>query len=422
MAGRYVGGSGSSVQINIMKNALKKNGILIVLCAQVMIMMLGMGVISPILPQYAQTFGVNITMVGMLITGFGLARIFVDIPAASMTEKFGRRPVLIAGTIIQTLSSLGCALAANYWQLLVFRVVQGVGSAAFTTAAMIALTDISSHKNRGQVMSTYQGSLLLGAGLGPTLGGFIAQYFDLRAPFFALAALSLVGVVWAYLRIPETRPAELQRETVSFSLNPFAHLPISQIKLMLGNINFLAISIISFGVFFMRTGSQNEILPLLAHDRILLDSGQIGVTMTIMSIMNFIVLFACGKLSDRFGRKIIITPGVLLTVVALVMLSQSYSYWFLVVTCIIWGIGTGIAGPIPSAYVADILDRENYSTGMGLFRTVSDLGFVIGPLLLGWMADSRGYSFPLLFNAGFMLLAVILFHSLSREPPRGQKE
>lgn len=401
-----------------MINYFRKNETLAILCIQVTIMMLGMGVVSPILPQYAQSFGVSITMVGLLITGFGVARMVVDIPVAGLTERFGRRYVIIAGTIIQAIGSLACGLAGNYWQLLIFRIIQGVGSASFTTGAMIMLADISTPGNRGRVMSLYQGSMLLGSGLGPTLGGFIAEYFGLRAPFFALAVLALIGCLWASLRIPETR---LEKQPVpEIDNKPPSATSTTGLKILLKNFSFIMVSIVSFGLFFMRTGSRSQILPLLASDRMGLSPSQIGFAMTLIAVFNFIILFACGRLSDRFGRKILITPGVILSAASLAMLSLAYSYWFLILICIIWGIGTGISGPLPAAYVVDIIPREEYSRAMGLYRAIGDLGYVIGPVLLGWLADTRGFSFSLIFNALFLLVAIIIFQIFAKEPKRAQ--
>jgi MFS family permease len=271
-------------------------------------------------------------------------------------------------------------------------------------------------------MSFYQGSMLLGSGLGPTLGGFVAEYFGLRAPFFALAILSVVSAVWAYLRLPETHHLLEQGAVPKVESG---HGPTSRIsstgaglKALLQNINFMTISIVSFGLFFMRTGSRGQLLPLLADDRLGASPGQIGIAMTLISVFNFLILIVCGTLSDRFGRKILITPGVILSAAALAMLAQAYSYWFLILTCIIWGIGTGISGPLPAAYVADVIPRENYSHGMGLYRAIGDLGFVTGPILLGWMADTKGYGFALWFNCLFLLVTIIVFHVLAREPSR----
>jgi DHA1 family multidrug resistance protein-like MFS transporter len=403
---------------------LREYSQVILLCVMVVLMMMGIGLVSPVMPQYARTFGVSIAMVGLLTTTFGLARLVVDLPVGRLTESLGRRPLLIAGPLVQAIGSVACGLAGSYGQLLAFRVVQGIGSSMYTTAAMIALADLSTSSNRGQVMSLYQGSLLLGAGLGPTLGGLLAQYLGLRAPFFVFGALATLAAVWGYLRLPETR-SRPEEATASGqdSVHSGAHgSPASSTGLMplLRNSNFLLVSMVTLGFFFMRTGARNQILPLLAHDRLGLNPGAIGVALTVASLMNFLTLMVAGRLSDRLGRKAVITPGCLITAVSLVMLTQSRSYEFMLLSCLVMGIGTGIAGPTPSAYVADIIPRENYSGGMSLYRAIGDLGFVIGPVFLGWLADIRGFDTPLLFTCLFLVVAASLFQAFAREPRRAE--
>jgi len=156
-------------------------------------MMMGMGLVSPILPQYARSFGVSIPMVGFLITAFGFACIVMDIPAGRLADRLGRRPVLMAGPVLVIIGSIGCGFAGSFGQLVAFRFIQGVGSAVFTTSAMVMAIDISTPANRGQMMSFYQGSLLLGAGMGPIIGGYAAEYFGLRAPFFVMAGLMVIA-------------------------------------------------------------------------------------------------------------------------------------------------------------------------------------------------------------------------------------
>lgn len=400
----------------------KRNEVFSIIFIQNGIMMLGFGLISPILPQYAQSFGVSITMVGLLITAFGVARLIVDLPTGSLADRFGRRLVLISGPLIMTIGSLACGLATNYWQLISFRFIQGTGSAIFMTGSNIMLADIAPPKSRGRIMSWYQGSFFLGTGLGPTVGGFTAQYFGLRAPFFVLASLAALATVWAYLRLPETRPKTQvsQVPTGDAQLSKLAKPPNTGLKPLLRDLNFILISVVTLGIFFNRTGAYNQILPLVASDRLGLNTGQIGMSLSVISIFNFITLLICGSLSDRFGRKALITPGVILSVVSLVMLSQTHSYWFLIITCVIWGIGTGTAGPVPAAYVVDIIPRENYASSVGLYRAAGDLGYVVGPILLGWLADIKGYNFSLLFDAAFLLLSVLIFQTLAKEPSRRQ--
>jgi MFS family permease len=84
------------------------------------------------------------------------------------------------------------------------------------------------------------------------------------------------------------------------------------------------------------------------------------------------------------------------------------------------GLGIGISGPTPSAYLADIIPRENYGTAMGIYRAISDLGFATGPLLLGWLADIKGFTFSLLFDSLFLFLIILIFQLKAKEPPRPQ--
>jgi multidrug resistance protein len=407
-------------------NHLRENEGLIILCVEVALMMMGIGLVSPILPQYARTFGVSITMVGLLITVFAVARIIVDIPAGRLTNTIGRRPILIVGPLIQVVSSIGCGLAVNYWMLLSFRFIQGIGSAMYTTAAMVMLADISTPANRGRLMSYYQGSLLLGSGLGPVLGGFIAQYLGLSAPFFAYAVFVFFAGLWAYLRLPETRPASPAQEAALAATNsnsdpaPSSTSSTRELSALLRNFDFILISIVTFGVFFMRQGAQNEILPLLGAERLGLNPGEIGLALTLVAVMQFVTIFPAGRLSDRFGRKVVITPGCLIAAASLVMLAQSYSYRFLLLTCLVMGLGIGTSGPTPSAYVADIIPRESYGIAMGTYRAISDLGFATGPVILGWLADIKDFRFALLSNSLFLFLIVLVFQLRAKEPHRHQ--
>lgn len=388
---------------------LRSNETLLILCAEVVLMMMGIGLVAPILPQYGQSFGVNNATVGLLITGFGLARLLADIPAGRLAQSLGRRPVLIIGPIIIAIGSLACAFAAEFWQLVLFRAVQGVGSALYTTAAMIMVTDLSNSDNRGQVMSLYQGSLLLGVGLGPAVGGFTAEHFGLAAPFFAFAILAFAAAAWAYLRIPETRAPQPVTKVSSKSASR------EGLRSLLGNLDFMLICLVTLGVFFMRTGVQNEILPLLGSDRLGLSGGDIGIALSLVAVIQFVTIFFSGRLSDRLGRKLIIFAGSLITAGALVMIAWSHSYATLIASCLVLGLGIGVSGPVPAAYAADIIPPRNYAGGMGLYRAISDLGLVIGPVLLGWLSDIRGYNFALVANCIFLLVVAVIFQVLASE-------
>jgi MFS transporter, DHA1 family, multidrug resistance protein len=401
-------------------NYLRHNETLVILCIEGMIMLMGMGLVNPILPLFAREFGLSITMVGLVVTMFAAARTITDIPSGRISDIFGRRPTLIAGPLILATGSLGCGLVTEYWQLMVCRAIQGIGSGLFTTAAMVMIADISTVTTRGRNMSYYQASLWIGFGLGPFLGGFIGQYFGMRAVFFVYALFSFLSAVWAFIRLPETRPAlELAKYT---DTQPAGHVAVTlrHVKELLSNTNFLLICLISLSLFMMSNGSRNQILPLMANDRLGSSAGEIGIALSIVAGINVIFMFISGRLSDSLGRKPMIMPGCIMVAVSIVMIAFSNSYSFLIISCIIMGIGVGIAGAVPAAFVADILTSENQSTGLSIFRALSDLGMMIGPVLLGWLADIEGYNFSLFVSAITLAAVAIVFQAFAREHPSFQ--
>jgi MFS family permease len=259
--------------------------------------MMGVGFIGPIMPLYIQSLGVEVTeigtKVGLIITIYGAARAAMDIPAGQFTRKFGRRPLLIFGPLMVALSALACGMATGYWQLVLFRFLQGLGSALFSVAAIITIGELSTPANRGQNMSLYWGCLLIGSSLGPTLGGFIGECFGDREVFFCFSGLSLLATLWLYLRIPETKGTMLLPEV---STNPGSRGPGTAFR----NINFVLISGVALATLFTLSGSQLTIVPLLGYERLGLGRGQVGLDLTLVAIMQLIFVLMAGEAFRSF--------------------------------------------------------------------------------------------------------------------------
>ena len=391
-------------------------GVILLLSAQVFLIMLGLGIVTPILPLYAQSFGVGAAAVGSLVMVFGIARIIVNVPAGQWTEKFGRKTLLVAGPLLTAGGAVGLAFSGSFAELLVWRVVQGVGSAAVTTAAMIAVADISSPQNRGRIMSMYQGSLLLGAGAGPAFGGLLADAYGVRAPFLAFAALTTAAALWALLRIPETRPPP---EPVAALEPGVSAAPPPALRHVLGALmrdrNFVLISAVTLGIFFTRSGGQMTLLPLLGHNVLGMSESAIGLAFTLIAACNFASLYAAGTLADRIGRKAVIVPSGILTAlsIGLFMVTGSVEGFFL--NAFLLGIGTGLGGPAPAAYAADIVPRAVLGPAMGLYRTISDFGLVVGPVLLGAIVDVSGFGLAFGVNAVLLVGTTLAFALWARE-------
>jgi MFS family permease len=268
--------------------------------------------------------------------------------------------------------------------------------------------DIATPENRGRMMSSYQGFFLIGVGLGPAPGGLLADHFGLRAPFLAYAAFSAVACVLSLVLISETRPHDdVVVATDSSKVEP--EPPGESMREIVLGRPFLLIGAISFVAFFARTGALFTVVPLLGKERIGLTASDIGLALTLVNALNIATLYPSGIFADRFGRKRVIVPATLVSGVSLAMFALSHSFGAFLLSAAVWGVGSGVSGPAPAAYVADIAGAGSRGRVFGLYRSVADLGYIAGPLLLGWLTDVAGYSAPLMITAALFLLSGVLF-------------
>lgn len=399
---------------------------MLVLCIEELFLMMGLSFLGPIIPKFVQSLGVGAggvgIAVGMTMTAYGLARAAMDIPAGRLVRFFGRRPVLIIAPAIVTISALGCGLAAAYWQLIFWRLLQGAGSAAFSVAALIVLGDISTPANRGLYMSFFWSTFLIGATLGPSFGGLLGEYFGYRVPFYVYAGLALTATVWGYLRLPETKgstPAPFSAHDADGGSPARAK---TSLVALVKNKDFLLICLVAFLTLVTIGGTQATLIPLLGYERLQLSEGQVGLTLTLVAVVQLILTPLAGRFSDRLGRKMLIVPGGILTALGLVAFLLADNYAVFLVCGLLLGIGRGLGGPVPTAYVADIAPRKNYEGTLAAFRAFSDLGWVVGPVLCGGLKDFCGINFPFSLTAGLLASVAVLFGFLARETVAAAKK
>ena len=152
-----------------------------------------MGVIAPVLPLFTdQEFNVNRTQVGLAVGLFGVGRIFVSLPAGYLTQKYGRRFVLILGAAINALGAFMVAISFSYPWLVGWRMVSGIGSTMSTTGVSVFLSDISGPQNRARLLSLHELSILAAQSIGPIIGGFMGDHMGLRMPLYL--QLSLIHI------------------------------------------------------------------------------------------------------------------------------------------------------------------------------------------------------------------------------------
>lgn len=393
-----------------------QNRALVWACILIFVNQLGFGSIVPVVPLYAQAFGVSATAIGLTIAVYGAARFLMNVPTARIADRFGRREALAIGGAITVGGNLLCALADTYWLFLGGRFIAGLGAAMVITGTQIVVTDLSVISNRGRMMAIYQGTFLFAVGLGPLPGGFLAQYFSLEAPFFMYAILGSVVAMLAWTRIPETRGVDAEGKVVR-NMVPFRE----QLRILTSQKAFLLVAIVSFTAFFARTGGLFNLVPTLGDNKLGMTPGQIGIGLAMISIVGLVLAYPSGMLVDRFGRKSVIVPSTLISGASMAMFAVAPNLLWFMVSCFAWAVAIGIQGPAPAAYAADTAPAGMTASAMGTYRMLADAGYFVGPLTLGFAADIMSTEAALYLTAGMMIISGIVFAILAPETYRRER-
>ena len=384
------------------------NEVLLVVCTSTLLVMLGQGITGPTLPLFAKTFGVSTAAVGLTLSVFAGARMLVNLPSGIAADRWGRRFLLVGGPLLAGVGGLLSATATNLEMLLVWRFVAGVGSAMYETGAAIVVTDIATETNRGRLLAINQGALLLGVTLGPAIGGVVAALFGLRAPFIVVGVAALAAGVWNYLRVPETMHQDSDRATSPGQGAEPSGSGWGAALTLLMSLNFALISLVTMAVFFARAGRQT-LLPLFARDEIGLGEAGIGGVFALMALLNLLLVIPAGMLYDRYGARAAIIPSAVVNALAFWLIGASSGALAFVGASVVLGLGSGILGPAPAAYAAAIAPAGRRGVAMGLFRTVGDVGFVVAPPLVGFLADEVGFDWGFLVMGAALLIPALLF-------------
>lgn len=375
----------------------------------------GISIVSPILPIYARSFDVSYTLAALTISVYALGRLAVDLPVGLAADRIGRKPLLLIGALILTAGAFLSGVATSFWELLLYRFIQGVGSAMWMTSRTILIADIVRPEERGRVLSYFQAFMLLGASAGPTMGGFIAAGWGLRAPFYAYAIAGAACFVLSFALIHEPDQAGLRKGAGSSE----AAWPLLEgVRSILANRTFTVACLATFTIFLMRTGIRSTMIPLYASSVIGLGEAEIGVAISFATVTNLLVTVPVGHLMDRYGRKPIITSNLVVTGLSALCFPFSFDVATLSLSCLLLGIGTGGAGQAPLALAADVTVDAPHGLAMSLYRFFGDIGFILGPMVLGAIADAYDLRSPFFTVSALVFFSAALVQLLATETVR----
>ncbi len=359
---------------------------------------LGFGLISPVLPSFAQSFGVGAFESSVVVSAFAFFRLVFAPAGGRLIARLGERPIYLVGLVIVAVSTGATAFAQDYWQLLVFRGLGGIGSTMFTVSAVALLVRLAPARIRARVTSAYASAFLLGGVGGPVVGGLLGS-LGIRVPFlvYAISLLIAAGIVAVFLRHASLRPTPG---------SPV--LPPLTVHQAWGDSAYRAAFGSGFANGWANFGVRNAILPLFAAAVIGKQPWVAGMALAVFAVGNVTGLVIAGRRSDRIGRKPFILGGLVVSGVATGATGLAQNLPALVVLSVVAGIGAGALNPAQQASMADVVGRErNGGPALAAFQMSQDFGSIIGPIIAGLLVDHGSYSLAFAISGAITVLAAL---------------
>jgi MFS family permease len=359
---------------------------------------IGFGLIIPAIPIFAKTFGVTNTLIGLIISSFAIMRFLSGLFSGKLVDRFGERLVLGTGLLMVSAFTLLAGLAQTYGQLLFFRTAGGLGSSMFSVSAGALLLRVVGDDQRGRAQSLYNGGFIAGGVAGPAFGGALLAISP-RAPFFIYTALLVVAGTVSLIFLHEKRLGKSSQAVE----NDGPALTIREAIKIRPYLYSLFLAFLGSWIFF---GMRSSILPLYAIDDLGVSTAVVGLSFTLALIAQGAVMIRAGKYSDKNGRRPVILIGFAITLLSLILLTLSTNVTSYLISMLVLGFGAGFATSA-GAIVGDVIKGKSGKV-YAFWQMAGDAGMMVGPLILGVVADLFTYRTAVLVSAMVFSIAILI--------------
>ena len=390
---------------------------LFVIFFTVFIDMVGFGIIIPVLPLYAEHFHATPLQIGWLTGIYSGMQILFTPLLGRLSDRVGRRPVLIVSLAGTALGFLVMGWASSLSLLFLARIIDGATGGNISTAQAY-IADVSTPENRSRSMGLIGAAFGLGFTFGPMIGGILSR-ISYGAPFYFAAALAAVNVVLLYFILPESLSKEYRSQ-------PHERTRLAEV-FQHGHARLFGTIVVTY--FFTITGFaiMTTLFALLTEKRFGYDARQTGYLFGFIGIISVILQGgSIGRLVKMFGETALARTGLLFLAASMVLLPLVHTLAMLLVVCGAIAIANGLVNPTLNGLASQMIDRSWQGRALGLMQSAGSVGRLVGPLLGGWllMFDlrfpvTRYARTPLFASAAILLVAFLL--ALGFRKPAGDK-
>ena len=382
---------------------------------------MGWGLIIPVMPKLiAELKHISIDETSpsgaWLLSVYAFVQFIFAPLVGNLSDKYGRRPVLLCALLGFGIDYLFLALAPTYGWLFVGRVIAGITGASFTTASAY-IADVSTTETRAKNFGLIGAAFGIGFVIGPALGGLLAG-LGVRAPFYAAAILCLLNALYGYFFLPESLDMEHRRAFEWKRANPLGSLKLLQRYPSIGGLAFC------FFLIYLASQSVQSNWSFFTIYRFKWSPGMVGLSLAVVGLLVGAVQGGLNRvINPRLGNEKSIYTGLLLYVLGLVLFAFASQGWMMFAFLVPYCLG-GISGPALQATISEHVPRNEQGELQGALTSLMSLTTIIGPLMMNnlflWFTkDSAPFHFPgisFVLGAIFMLIgAIIAYNVLSKE-------
>jgi DHA1 family tetracycline resistance protein-like MFS transporter len=367
---------------------------LVIIFITVFIDLLGFGIIIPLLPFYAESFGASAFAIGLLGTSFSLMQFLFSPLWGRWSDRIGRKPIILVGLLGSCLSYVTMALAGSLTLLFIARILGGIAGANIPTAQAY-IADITTPENRAKGMGMVGAAFGLGFIFGPAIGGLLSRYSP-ETPMWCAAALCLGNFIAAWFLLPESRRVSDDTRTLG-RMEAFRHA-MRQPTLVL----ILAL----YFIVTMAFSGFEATFALFTEARFGYTAASIGFLFAFIGlILSLIQGVFVGRVVKRVGERRLIPAAIFLIAVSIGFIPFVWNVPTLLVALGFLAVGMGFNNPSLSSMVSKLSHEDDQGGILGLASSIASLGRVVGPAWGGYLYDAYGMTTPYLSAAGLMFVA-----------------
>jgi DHA1 family solute carrier family 18 vesicular amine transporter 1/2 len=388
----------------VWRAAVKK--LLVLVCVVIFVDSLGYGVVVPVMPVYARELGIGELGLGMLFASYAIGNIVAALPFGLISDRFGRRPFLVFGMLAMAGAFVLYAYSTTYTSLFLSRFLDGVTAAANWSVGLAIIADIYPAGERGKGMGTVMAVMGAGSIAGPALGGVLNDWIGYKAPFLMVAIVCVAGGVFALFSGELKR---LQRSATEARYGSIARRVLAYPGMV------LVVVVVMMGTVSL--GLLEPLFPVFLQDNLGLGSTGIGLLFALTVLAYSIVSPYAGRISDRAGKRGVMSLGLLATAVVAPLLVFSHNLALTAALFALCGISIALFETPTLPFIADRIsggaEGEVYGTAFGIFNMAWAIGYMLGPAAGGFLASRHGLPTTLIIlSVPLVILAWRVWDSL----------